>query len=81
MPGLIDAHAHLTFEAIPFAAAFKVDIGYLYAAAVCAAAQQIMGGFTTIRDVGGSALPQRRLQIGGRRYFCNRSRNASSASS
>jgi len=27
------------------------------------------------------ALPQRRLQIGGRAYFCNRSRNASSTSS
>jgi imidazolonepropionase-like amidohydrolase len=73
MPGLIDAHAHLTFETISLANALNADIGYLYAAAVRAAAQQVMHGFTTIRDTGGNTFGLKRafdtgVAIGPRIY-------------
>jgi len=44
----------------PLANAFNTDVGYLYAAAVAAAAQQVMHGFTTIRDVGGNTFGLKR---------------------
>src|SRR5262245_2551656 len=73
MPGLIDAHAHLIFETISRTDALNTDIGYLYAAAVRAAAQQVMHGFTTIRDVGGNTFGLKRafdtgVAIGPRIY-------------
>ena len=53
MPGLIDAHTHIMFSTIPQLAALTADIGFINVAAVKAANDTLMRGFTTIRDMGG----------------------------
>lgn len=53
MPGLIDAHTHLMFATVPQMLVFTSDIGYLNIAAVKAANDMLMRGFTSIRDLGG----------------------------
>jgi imidazolonepropionase-like amidohydrolase len=53
MPGLIDAHVHLMFATVPQAAALTSDVGYLNVAAVKAAGEMLMRGFTSVRDLGG----------------------------
>lgn len=60
MPGLIDAHVHLTLENLLVDQALNVDIGYVYAVAVRAAAQHLMSGFTSVRDMGGSTFGLKR---------------------
>jgi imidazolonepropionase-like amidohydrolase len=56
MPGLIDAHVHLTMESVPLQLAMVSDIGYINLVAAAAAEKQLMRGFTTGRDMGGSAF-------------------------
>ncbi len=53
MPGMIDAHTHLSFTIIPQAAALTADIGFVHAASTQAASGMLMRGFTTARDAGG----------------------------
>jgi imidazolonepropionase-like amidohydrolase len=53
MPGLIDAHTHMMFETVPQIAILTTDIGYVNVAAVKAANDALMRGFTSIRDLGG----------------------------
>jgi imidazolonepropionase-like amidohydrolase len=53
MPGLIDAHMHIMFATIPQLAILTSDIGFINVAAVKAANDTLMRGFTTIRDMGG----------------------------
>ncbi len=53
MPGLIDAHTHLMFSTVPQVAVLTGDIGYLNVAAVKAANDMLMRGFTSARDLGG----------------------------
>lgn len=53
MPGLIDAHVHLMFATVPQVAALTSDPGYLNVAAVKAAGEMLMRGFTSVRDLGG----------------------------
>jgi len=53
MPGLIDAHAHTIMESITIEQAMMAPIGLVYAVAAAAAAQQLLRGFTTVRDMGG----------------------------
>ena len=53
MPGLIDAHTHLMFATVPQVAVLTGDIGYLNVAAVKAANDMLMRGFTSVRDLGG----------------------------
>ena len=53
MPGLIDAHTHIMFATVPQMLVFTSDIGYLNVAAVKAANDMLMRGFTSIRDLGG----------------------------
>jgi imidazolonepropionase-like amidohydrolase len=57
MPGLIDAHWHSLFAALPMAAAMTADAGYVFVAASAQAQRTLMRGFTTIRDLGGPAFP------------------------
>ncbi len=57
MPGLIDAHWHTLFAALPLAAAMTADIGYVFLAASAEAERTLMRGFTTVRDLGGPAFP------------------------
>ena len=56
MPGMIDAHWHSIFAALPVPALFSADIGYIFLAAAAAAERTLMRGFTTIRDLGGPAF-------------------------
>ena len=53
MPGLIDAHTHIMFATLPQAAVLTSDIGFVNVAAVKAAEDMLMRGFTSIRDLGG----------------------------
>ena len=53
MPGLIDAHTHLMFATVPQLAVLTGDIGFLNVAAVKAAGDMLMRGFTSARDLGG----------------------------
>jgi imidazolonepropionase-like amidohydrolase len=56
MPGLIDAHWHTIFAALPVAALFSADIGYIFLAASAEAERTLMRGFTTVRDLGGPSF-------------------------
>jgi imidazolonepropionase-like amidohydrolase len=56
MPGLIDAHVHLTMESIPLQLAMVSDIGYVNLVAADAARKQLLRGFTTGRDKGGASF-------------------------
>jgi imidazolonepropionase-like amidohydrolase len=56
MPGLIDAHWHSMFAALPISALFSADIGYIFLAASAEAERTLMRGFTTVRDLGGPSF-------------------------
>jgi imidazolonepropionase-like amidohydrolase len=56
MPGLIDAHWHSIFAALPVSALFSADIGYIFLAASAEAERTLMRGFTTVRDLGGPSF-------------------------
>jgi len=60
MPGLIDAHAHIMFAAIPLALAMTADVGYIHQVAGKAAEHTLMRGFTAIRDLGGPSFGLKR---------------------
>src|SRR6516165_3278835 len=56
MPGLIDMHWH-TFLVRPTPTELlTADVGYLYLMAGAEAADTLMRGFTTVRDVGGPSF-------------------------
>jgi len=60
IPGLIDAHTHITFEDIniPLSrVSNETDWATLNLIAVKAAERQLLRGFTTIRNMGGNAIP------------------------
>lgn len=56
MPGLIDAHVHVMFESISQSQAMLSDFAFLNLFAAKAAEEQLMRGFTTVRDLGGGSL-------------------------
>ena len=56
MPGLIDAHWHTIFAALPINALSSADIGYIFLAASAEAERTLMRGFTTVRDLGGPSF-------------------------
>jgi imidazolonepropionase-like amidohydrolase len=60
MPGLIDAHVHTMFESIQMAVGLTSDIGYVNIVAAKAAENQLLRGFTTVRDLGGSSFSLKR---------------------
>jgi imidazolonepropionase-like amidohydrolase len=53
LPGLIDAHWHAAFAAVPAAEAVSADPGYLHLVAGAEAERTLRRGFTTVRDAGG----------------------------
>ena len=55
-PGLIDAHWHTMFAALPVPTLFAADIGYIFLAASAQAERTLMRGFTTVRDLGGPSF-------------------------
>ncbi len=56
MPGLIDAHVHVMFESIPQQQALFSDFAFLNLFAAKAAEEQLLRGFTSVRDLGGGSL-------------------------
>src|SRR5271169_5848795 len=56
MPGLIDAHWHSIFAALPLPTLMTAEVGYIFLAASAEAERTLMRGFTTVRDVGGPAF-------------------------
>ena len=60
MPGLIDAHAHTMMSDIPLSALLTADLGYITLVQGQAATQQLMRGFTAVRDVGGPSFGLKR---------------------
>ena len=58
MPGLTDAHWHMTMAATPYAA--LDDPGMFYALTVVEARKTLLRGFTTVRDVAGPTFGVKR---------------------
>lgn len=56
MPGLIDAHWHSMFLATTPLVGLMSDVGYLNLLAAAQANATLLRGFTTVRDMGGSAF-------------------------
>jgi imidazolonepropionase-like amidohydrolase len=56
MPGLIDAHWHALFAALPLPVVLTAEASYIQLAASAEAGRTLMRGFTTIRDLGGPAF-------------------------
>ncbi len=56
MPGLIDAHWHTTFAALPVQALAAGDVGFILLAAGAEAERTLMRGFTSVRDLGGPSF-------------------------
>lgn len=53
MPGLIDAHWHTVFAAVPLNVLMAGDPGIIFAATTAEAERTLLRGFTTVRDLGG----------------------------
>ena len=60
MPGLIDAHTHIMFSTLPQAAILTSDVGFVNVAAVKAAGDTLLRGFTSVRDLGGPVFGLKR---------------------
>jgi imidazolonepropionase-like amidohydrolase len=60
IPGLIDAHTHIMFATLPQIALLTADVGFVNVAAVKAAEDMLLRGFTSIRDVGGPSFGLKR---------------------
>lgn len=65
MPGLIDAHTHIMFATVPQLALLTADVGFVNVAAVRAAGDMLLRGFTSIRDLGGPSFGLKRGIDGG----------------
>ncbi|TCR97910.1 amidohydrolase family protein [Rhizobium sp. BK418] len=53
MPGMIDAHWHAIYAAVPLQVLMTGDPGIIFAASTAEAERTLLRGFTTIRDLGG----------------------------
>jgi imidazolonepropionase-like amidohydrolase len=60
MPGLIDAHTHIMFAAVPQHVLLASDAGFIAVAATRAATDMLMRGFTSVRDMGGPVFGLKR---------------------
>lgn len=60
MPGLIDAHAHITFNTLPPVLMATADPGYLQIRATVNAKNMLLSGFTSVRDVSGPSFGLKR---------------------
>jgi len=54
MPGLTDVHWHVMFNAVPIPTLVSADMSYLTLIGAKSAKEDLMRGFTTVRDVGGN---------------------------
>lgn len=53
MPGMIDAHWHTLYAAVPMNVLLSGDIGMVFTLSTAEAQRTLMRGFTTVRDLGG----------------------------
>ena len=53
MPGMIDAHWHTIYAAVPLNVLLAGDPGIIFATSTAEAERTLMRGFTTVRDLGG----------------------------
>ena len=53
MPGLIDAHWHTLYAAVPMNVLLSGDMGMVFTLSTAEAQRTLMRGFTTVRDLGG----------------------------
>jgi imidazolonepropionase-like amidohydrolase len=60
MPGLIDAHAHVTFNTTPLVFAATADPNYLQIRSTVNAGGILLDGFTSVRDVSGPSFGMKR---------------------
>ena len=60
MPGLIDAHTHLTMSTVPIGVMMTGDPNYVMLRAAAAAEQMLLRGFTSARDLGGPTFGLKR---------------------
>jgi len=60
MPGLSDMHWHVMFNAPTMPVLLTADIGYLTLLGAQSARDDLMRGFTTVRDVGGNSFAIKR---------------------
>jgi imidazolonepropionase-like amidohydrolase len=56
MPGLIDAHWHSLFAALPLPVLLTAELPFIHLAAAAEARRTMLRGFTTVRDLGGPAF-------------------------
>lgn len=56
IPGLIDAHAHVTLAGVSELTALTGDVAFVHLVSARTAGAMLMQGFTTLRDVGGPAF-------------------------
>jgi len=56
MPGLIDAHWHALYAALPLPVLLTADLPFIHLAAAAEARRTLLRGFTTVRDLGGPAF-------------------------
>lgn len=68
MPGLIDAHVHFTFGALPLTALYNpsTTADQVGAAAAKSASDMLLRGFTAVRDMGGPIFPLKRAIDAGK---------------
>ncbi len=66
MPGLIDAHSHITLTLPTMMDAMAGDLSYVHAISTVVAESMLMRGFTAVRDVGGASFGLRRAIEEGR---------------
>jgi len=60
MPGLSDMHWHVMFNAPALPVALSADIGFLTLLGAQSESDDLMRGFTTVRDVGGNSFAVKR---------------------
>lgn len=60
MPGLIDAHVHMTMSTVPLALLMTADTNYALLRQGKSAGDMLMRGFTSGRDVGGNSFGLKR---------------------
>lgn len=65
MPGLIDAHWHTVYAAVPLNVLLAADPGIIFAASTAEAERTLLRGFTTVRDMGGPVFSFKQAIDGG----------------
>jgi imidazolonepropionase-like amidohydrolase len=73
MPGLIDAHWHSLYAALPLPVLLTAELPFIHLAAAAEARRTLLRGFTTVRDLGGPAFALKKatdegLSVGPRIY-------------